>query len=450
MINFELLRRKLLPSQAQRNFRLGVANGILFILGDALIDANLVLGLFVRDLGGSQALVGLLPSLKNGGFLLPQLLVAGRIAGMPRKLPLYRRSAIARTIAFLVMTLVIFGATRLGASMALLLLCITYTVYNLTGGSSSLAFQDVVAKAIPPRRRGAFFSIRQLFGGLLAFAVGGPVVQAALQRGGLPFPINYGVLSLSSLIFVSLALLAFSLIDEPPLSQPAVRQSLSDTFRAAPRLFRTDIDFRRFILSRIWNRVGAIADPFYIIFATEALDIAPRYVGIYLAIRVISAALSNLYWGRVADLQGNRRLLVLTGAIGGLVPVVALLIPLLFAPGSTALSLAFGLVFLLIGLSIDGNATASTTYLLEIAPEQARTTYCGIANTALGVFTFLPVLGGLLLQLLNNNYTLLFAIAIVCSFIAWGMSVRLREVRQVREDMHQAAQMERDRARARA
>jgi MFS family permease len=315
-------------------------------------------------------------------------------------------------------------------------------LYNLTGGSGSLAFQDVVAKVIPPRRRGSFFSSRQLFGGLLAFCVAGPLVRVMLsQDGPLPFPANYGLLCVIALVMMAIAFTAFGLIDEPALAQPAVAHTIKETLQAAPQLFQTDVDFRRFLQSRIWGRFGAIADPFYIIYASEALGIAPRYVGIYLSLRVITAALSNLYWGRVADVQGNRRLLVLTTGLSALVPPTALLLPMMFVPGSTALAWAFGLVFLLIGLSIDGSAIASNTYLLEIAPEADRPTYCGIANTALGIFTFLPVLGGALLSLLGNNYVLLLVIGTVFSLIACAATLRLREVRDVRDDLRQAALM---------
>ena len=65
---------------------------MLFALGDSFSSAGLVLALLVRELGGSLALVGLLPALQIGGFLLPQLLVGGRLQAMPYKLPLYRRA----------------------------------------------------------------------------------------------------------------------------------------------------------------------------------------------------------------------------------------------------------------------------------------------------------------------------------------------------------------------
>ena len=95
MITWERLRSLVLLSESKHNFRFGVINGVCFSLAETLVDASLVLALFVRELGGSTLLVGLLPSLKNGGFLLPQLLVAGRITGMPRMMPLYRHAASA-------------------------------------------------------------------------------------------------------------------------------------------------------------------------------------------------------------------------------------------------------------------------------------------------------------------------------------------------------------------
>ena len=66
------------PHVVRANYRLGVVNGVLFTFGDSLTSAGLVLALLVRQLGGSLALVGLLPALQSGGFLLPQLLVGGR------------------------------------------------------------------------------------------------------------------------------------------------------------------------------------------------------------------------------------------------------------------------------------------------------------------------------------------------------------------------------------
>lgn len=189
------------PRIARRNFRLGVVNGIAFTVSEALADANLVLTLFIRELGGSNTLVGLLPALKNGGWLLPQIMVAGRIQPLPQKRGVYRTAAVLRVLSWLVLTATIYGATRVGHGPALAAFFVAYTLFMLSGGSSSLAFQEIVAKIIPVRRRGVFFSYRQLFGGLLAFAVAGPLVRSILRAGSpWPFPSNYGLLCVLSLV----------------------------------------------------------------------------------------------------------------------------------------------------------------------------------------------------------------------------------------------------------
>src|SRR5258706_14505677 len=55
----------------RRNYRLGVANGVLFALGGSLSSANLGMALLLRQLGGSPSRVGRPPPRTAGLFLLP-------------------------------------------------------------------------------------------------------------------------------------------------------------------------------------------------------------------------------------------------------------------------------------------------------------------------------------------------------------------------------------------
>jgi MFS family permease len=399
----------------QRNTRLGIANGILFSFGEALNNGNLVLGPLVRQLGGGLWVVGLLPALQSGGWLLPQMLVGGRLQAQPYKLPLYRRSAMVRILAYGTLAAVILLADVVRPELALAAIVVCYTVFNVGGGTSALAFQDVVAKVIPPRRRGAFFGVRQLYGGLLAFALAGPLVALLLSPSNpLPFPLNFGLLALLSLVFMSVGLLSFCYVDEPPQRNVGRRQGFLETLRSAPALLRRDHTYRTFVLSRLLTRTGQIGEPFYIIYAREALGLPATVIGIYLAVRALSAALSNIYWGRVSDRQGNKRLMLLTGALLVCAPALVLVGPWLaqlLGFGAAGLTVAMGLVYLLSGLAMDGSNIAGLTYLMEVAPEHERPTYTGIANTLLGVITLLPVLGGWLVQ--HAGYGGLFSLGLV-------------------------------------
>lgn len=411
----------------RRNYSLGVVNGVLFALGEAMLSANLVLGLLIRQLGGSLALVGLLPALQSGGYLLPQMLMSGRIQGMAAKLPLYRRAALARVVAYLVLLAAIFGANHFSPPVSLWLIILSFSVFNFGGGTSTLAFQDVVAKVIPLRRRGSFFGTRQLLGGLLSFLIVGPLVRWLLNDDGpLGFPNNYGMLGLLGLVGIGGGLLAFALIVEPVQAQAGVRLRVIDGLRRAPAILCENADYRWFVISRMLTRVGQVAEPFYIIYATESLGLPASVAGAYLAVRAITGALSNLLWGRVSDSGGNRRLVLLSGGLLVLPPALALAGPALsfaLGLGSGGLLLALGLVFLASGAANDGSNLAASTYLLEIVPEAERPTYMGLANTLLGLSMFVPVLGGWLIDPIG--YRGVFVLGLVFTLLGLLASRRL-------------------------
>jgi MFS family permease len=417
------------PKTVRRNIRYGVLNGMLFTFGEALNNGSLVLGLLIRQLGGSLGMVGLIPALQSGGWLLPQMLVGGRLQALPYKLPLYHRSAMVRIVAYSLMTLCIFGANWLPSSVVVAAILLCYTVYNVGGGTSALAFQDVVAKVVPLQQRGRFFGRRQLFGGLLAFAIAGPLASWMMSDAApLPFPYNYGVLSLASLIVVATGLLIFSLVKEPPQTKVGPMVGFWASLRKAPTILRANKPYRTFIAARLLLRAGQIGEPFYIIYATEVLHVSVGMAGAYVGVRAISGALSNIYWGRVSDRQGNKRLMFLTGILIVATPFIALIGPWLvglIGLSTTWVGLMMAVVYMLVGLSLDGSNIAGLTYLMEIVPENERPSYIGLANTLLGVVTLLPVIGGQIVHYLG--YYGLFIIGFLFALVGLFMVLQLPE-----------------------
>jgi MFS family permease len=418
------------PAQSRANFQRGVWNGILFTAADAFSSAVLVLAVFVRQLGGSLTLVGLLPALQSGGFLLPQLLVGGRIQAMRYKLPLYRRAAMVRWITFAVLTLAIFSAAILPADLTLWAVVLCFAIYNLAGGTSTLAFQDVVAKTIPARQRGRFFGQRQFYGGLVVFLLVGPLVRWLLSpESPLPFPYNYGVLFVLALVLVGGGLYVFATINEPATEHPGPRLHFFEGLQRAPAMLRGNANYRWFIVSRLLTRAGQIAEPFYMIYAIEVLRLPASTVGIYLALRALAGALSNLIWGRMSDRQGNRRVLLLSGGLLTLAPLLAFgghYVVAWLQLGELGLLILIGLLFLVVGVATDGSNIGGV-YLMEIVPENERPSYVGFANTTLGLATFLPVLGGWLLVNLGYAGTFLLAFVFACLGVASTLPLRETE-----------------------
>lgn len=403
---------------ASRNFRYGVANGIAVTVVDSLIAPSLVLAWFINRLGAPNVLVGLLPAILSGGWFLPQMIVASRVQGRKFVMPQYRRVGVVRTVTMGLITI----ATVLLAPVPEVLLVVfftLYTFYSFAAGFSGLPWLEIVGKVIAPRRRGTFFGMRNFWGGLLALLVAAPIGAVLSEEfWGLTFPYNFALLFGAATICVGIAMWAWSSIWEPPATTTAPPVSVKDLVRRGMQAFKEDGDYRAFMVSRILISLATVADPFYVVYAKTHLGAPPATVGLYLGSIALSSLLSNFLWSPLADRAGNRTLMVLTVSSVALVPAMALVLSFFagILPSEVLFSI-FALVFVLSGLALGAARIINNNMLLTIAPRSELATYVGFLNTVLGVVIFVPVLGGLLADLVG--YQALFALSMLLALSAF-------------------------------
>jgi MFS family permease len=408
----------------RRNYALGMINGASFGFVDSIVSPYLVLSVFVNALGAPNLVVGLLPAITNGVWYLPQFLISHRIQPLPRKLIVYRGAAMARVICWITLTTATFLTTH-NPGLLLTIFFALYTINNLVAGFAGTPFMDIIAKTIPVERRGSYFGGRDLWGAVTAIAAG-YLVSLLLNPNIAPeFPINFGLIFLAAAIGVGLGVGAFSLVVEPA-ERSARSITFFDQIRAARHLLHDNSIYRRYLWTRLTLAVSDIASPFYAIYATRVLGIPPETLGVYIGISTLAGLVANPLWSRTSDRRGNRILLL--GAAGCLLalPILALLFGLL--PSSPALALPFGLLFLLNGIARPAANIAYPSYLLEIAPAPERPLYISFTNTLLGVATFVPVVGGALLDLFG--YRALFLVALFVSLTAWWLARGMIEPRE--------------------
>ncbi len=430
---------------ARHNFRLGVANGVVGGLLDPLIG-GMVVTLFAARLGASATLLGLIATLGAVGGVLPQMLVAGYIRGRGRVMPLYARASVVRVIGVAWMALsavlpsVLFAGTP-GVGL-LGLLMIGYALYMFASGVSSLPFIEVVGKTIPPRRRGTFFSMRQLGGGLAGLITSlGTAAVVSERLPWLAFPYNFGLLFGAGTLAAALTFWLWTRVREPELHveaappTPSPRASarthapaLPGALRAGVSTIRIHPDFRRFLALRLLLTLAAMAGPFYLVHARQ-LGVPMDILGAYVTVALAASMLSNLMWGPLVNRRGHRTLLSLAVLSALMVPLTALLVPvvgrvLLLSP--QGLGMAYALVFALGGLGGAGQGMIFDSVLLSLAPSAERPTYFGFVNTMCGVVAFFMPLGGVLVDWLG--YDALFGLSLMLSLAALvaGMRVGVR------------------------
>lgn len=371
-------------------------NGWFVLLGDAFFNGSIVLASFAAKLGAPNWVIGLLPSLLNAGSMVPQVFIASYVARLPVKVALYRRMALLRVAS---LGLVALGGFVLGQRLDLLLwvFVIGLALNGFFTGFSSLPFWEAIGKTIPMERRSGLFSARNLVGGALAF-LAGFLVRFILELP-LAFPYPYAILFTLGTLAFAYGWHVFGLLDEPPDQEIRTeRISLSLPFR--------DFYFRRFLRVRILLVVASMVEPFYAAYAVRVLGHKGE-IGVYLMVYTLSSVLSNLLWVRISRRYGSRSLILIGAALGALAPLLALLLP----------SSAFWMVFVLQGAYLASIGVGTSTYLVNLAPTDARSSYIGLSNTIVGLLAFSPVLGGLLAD--RVGYVGPMVVATIC--YAWAL-----------------------------
>lgn len=417
---------ELVQKHIRRNYFLGVLNGAIFGFVDAIWAPSLVLALFVAQLGGSNFLIGLLPAIYNGGWFLPQFLVSHRLDRMPFKKGPYLAAALVRVVCLILIVLSTFVIGTSNPELLLGLFFIFYVTYSFLAGLAGNAFMTMVGKIIPLQRRGSFFGMRDLTGTAAGIVAGILIAFVLAPQGGPAFPYNFGIIFILTLVTVAAGLGLFGLVVEPRDKTDGEGVTLRDQTYAARRVWRDNLMFRRFLTTRIVLALADVATPFYAIYATRQLGAPEQIVGLYIGLTTVSAMVTNPVWSWISDHHGNRPMLFAAAFTALAMPFIAFVFGLV--PPSPLLVLPFGILFVFYGAGRTAGNIAFPTYLLEIAPASERSLYIGFTNTLLGVATFIPAGGGILLDLFG--FIPLWIISILIGFLGMWLARGLIEPRR--------------------
>ena len=392
-------------STHQRNYSLSILNGVYTRLAMNITHPSLVLSVFVRTLGGSNTLIGLLPAIRFGLWFLPQFLVASWVQPQPRKVRIIVALEIGRALVYGILGVLTYTLALSYPRLLLFLFFLLFICSRLTAGTGGLTRMDLIGQIILPARRAPFFATRNFWGGALIFGAGFLVRYMLDPARGQPFPFNFTILFGLSCCFFVLAALALLQIKETPDPNHQPRRSLKAQLAHAPYLLKRDPTFRRYLLVRVLLNMTRLAEPFYPVFALDILGAPMSMVGLYLSAMTLAEVLSNLLWQKVDRAHGTTFLVKIASLLTILTPLLAATLPwLMRSAGFTVEShgllpaYLFTSVFLLAGVSGSGRAIGLMALLLDIAPDEERASYIGLANTVLGIVSFLPILAGAIID----------------------------------------------------
>ena len=403
------------PAHYRRNFLAFLADFSLFCVAMAFINPMTVLPAFVRQLTDSPLLIGLNGTIQTVGWLLPQLIAANYLGDKAQKKRyMLIPAAIGRPVIFVLALALFLGAARYPTLM-LAMAFAGMALFWMCDALSSVAWFDVLGKAIPSRRRGRLFGLAHVVSGLLTVGAGW-IINYVLGDAGPPFAHNYATLFLAAGTLFAIAWFVIAAAIKEPVETATTddAQPQPPFLQRLTRIWKRDRAFRLFIAVRLLSGLGGLALPFYIIFATDRLGLGQGVVGSFTSAQVIGSMVGGVLLGALYERQGGRRTIQAGLSAGVLAPLWALLLPMLLPAGHPWMVYGYSLVFVALGLLGSVFMQGFFNYLLDLAPAGGRTTYIALANTINGVVLWpTALIGGAILKATGNSYPVLFAITSV-------------------------------------
>jgi MFS family permease len=421
------LMDRVVDPPSRRNFLAFLGDYVVFGAGLAFVNPSTVLPALVRSLTDSTTLIGLVETIRNGIWLLPQLFAAWFLSGtVVRRRHMVVPFIASRTSLLLsVPVLMLLAVPHPQAAVTLVLVFLT--MYIVCDACGSLPWFDLVSHCLPPVGRTRLFGMGQFLGGGVGIVVG-LAVAAILGDQRLSFPGNYALLYTIACTLFALEVFVVSRIRVSRAGSPGVRVPLTAFLARLADILRRDHRYRRLLAVRLVVGSSGLATPFYIICALDRLGTGAASVGIFTAAQVAGGVACAPLITLLAERRGVTAMVRVAAGLGVSLPLLALAM-LGIGPGLPPdLRIAlFSVVFVAMGAMTNAVAAGFTNYLLDISPAEERTTYVGFANTFNGLILVTPLIGGWILGALS--WVPLFAVTAAAAGVGFAASFSMTETR---------------------
>jgi len=198
----------------RRNMAALLADYVLFGAGLSFIGVSTVLPTFVRLFTDSAPIVGMISTVWNGAWLIPQLAAANALNHLPSKKPALIRMGLLSRASMLAVALALMLGLWQRPGWLLVVFFGLLALFWACDAFCTIAWFDIVGKAIPANRRGRLFGVGQVGSSLVAIGIGA-FVRWNLGPHGPGFPANYASLFALASLATLLGLGALAVVHEP-------------------------------------------------------------------------------------------------------------------------------------------------------------------------------------------------------------------------------------------
>jgi MFS family permease len=339
-------------------------------------------GIFAYKLGASNYQIALMSSAPALVSLLAMIPGARYIDRQPRKKRITAAVLLTHRFFYFLIALIPFFAKDYRASM----LVAAVALMNLPGAVGNVAWQSFISRVIPPEQRANAFAARNRMMNIIGTAV---TLVAGRALDIMSFPVGYQLLFTVAFLTAMVEIWVFNHVDEGESVAPTPAPGgagLVEGFRGAIKEIGQQKRFVRYTLVSIFFYFAWQTPwPLFTLYQVGELGANNTWVSILSLINTGGSLIGYGFWAKYSEKHGNLETLFASS-------IWIFLVPLAYAFSKSLYTIAaFNLVT---GMVFSGVNLALFNALLEVTPEERKTSYIAYYNTAVNTAAvFAPMMG---------------------------------------------------------
>ena len=391
-----------------------ITHAFFLALAITIAEPSTILPLIIHHFSDSVIMVGLFTSLLRGGAITIQLYAAFHAQAYKQVLPYLGKVFFFRFISWFMIGASIFFIGDSNKPLTLFFIGLGLFFFSFSAGFGAIYFKELQAKIFSKTYRGKTMANRQIAGAIASIISGG-VVGYVLQN--YEAPQSYAYLFMVSSLFMIIGFGVFMTIDEPVKENVSIKEKDFKSFiKNSLKTLKEDRRLQQQILAIFLSFSYLISMPFVILKANSTFTLTGWMLGGFITVQMLGSILgSSLLWRRISNYE---KMLSLAFLFMLMAFIVALFAQSLYS---------YALIFLLLGIGLDGFSNSSMNLVIEIAPEEKRPVYTALQTNLVSFGLFFPILGGLLLKF-TQSYILIYGLTILLLSLGLFVSLRLTKV----------------------